>query len=71
MERSVHSQLQALKASKDSAHQGNAMVVIKAAEALGCADGEWGLHQLYLAVFPCQLPRGNKYLGFRGFHVLG
>lgn len=71
MERSEHSQLQALKASKDSAHQGNAMVIIKAAEALGSAAGEWGLHQLYLEVFPCQLPRGNKYLDFGGFHVLG
>lgn len=28
--------------TEDSAHQGNAMVMIKAAEALGSADGERG-----------------------------
>lgn len=59
MEYSVHPQLRALTASKDSAHQGNAMVKITLAEVTGVSGGNWGLQLTSVLTSYLEVPVAN------------
>lgn len=72
MECSVHTQLEALKASKDSAHQGNAMVIIILVEATGIRDGKWGLTSRLCPTSRSllQVSLWKQTFGSWGFHMV-